>query len=124
MRTATIKRKTAETDIQVSVNLDGSGTYDIETGIGFKYVAERMNRGEAAAGGEESGGYAFAFHLPERDGVLSALLLVESLALSNRTLGAVSLLGPLRMDYDKALRSVRGAAQELSRFVESVYGEA
>ena len=35
MRTATIKRKTAETDIQVSVNLDGSGTYDIETGIGF-----------------------------------------------------------------------------------------
>jgi imidazoleglycerol-phosphate dehydratase len=35
MRTAKIKRKTAETDIQVSVNLDGSGTYDIETGIGF-----------------------------------------------------------------------------------------
>ncbi len=35
MRTAEIKRKTAETDIQVSVNLDGTGTYDIETGIGF-----------------------------------------------------------------------------------------
>jgi imidazoleglycerol-phosphate dehydratase len=35
MRTAAIKRKTAETDISVSVNLDGSGTYDIETGIGF-----------------------------------------------------------------------------------------
>ena len=35
MRTAKIKRKTAETDISVSVNLDGSGTYDIETGIGF-----------------------------------------------------------------------------------------
>ena len=28
------------------------------------------------------------------------------------------------MDYDKALRSVRGAAQELSRFVETVYGES
>ena len=56
----------------------------IETGIGFKYVAELMNRGEAAAGGEESGGYAFAFHLPERDGVLSALLLLESLAKSGR----------------------------------------
>jgi heat-inducible transcriptional repressor len=36
-------------------------------------------------------------------------------------LGAVSLLGPLRMDYDKAIRSVRGAAHELSRFVEEVY---
>ena len=35
MRTAEIKRKTNETDITVSVNLDGTGTYDIETGIGF-----------------------------------------------------------------------------------------
>ena len=41
--------------------------------------------------------------------------------LANRTLGAVSLLGPLRMDYEKAIRSVRAAAHELSRFVESVY---
>jgi heat-inducible transcriptional repressor len=36
-------------------------------------------------------------------------------------LGAVSLVGPLRMDYEKAIRSVRAAAHELSRFVESVY---
>jgi imidazoleglycerol-phosphate dehydratase len=35
MRTAKIKRKTSETDIEVSVNLDGSGTYKMETGIGF-----------------------------------------------------------------------------------------
>ena len=40
----------------------------------------------------------------------------------HRTLGTVSLLGPLRMDYDKALRSVRSAAHELSRFVEEAYG--
>jgi phosphomannomutase len=58
----------------------------VETPIGFKYIAELMTRGEAAAGGEESGGYAFAFHLPERDGVFNALLLVESLALSGRDL--------------------------------------
>ena len=43
--------------------------------------------------------------------------------LTNRPLGAVSLLGPLRMDYDKAIRSVRAAATELSRFVEEVYEE-
>ena len=42
---------------------------------------------------------------------------------ANQTLGAVSLLGPLRMDYEKALRSVRAAAHELSRFVEEVYAE-
>ena len=41
----------------------------------------------------------------------------------NHTLGAVSLLGPLRMDYEKALRSVRAAAHELSRFVEDVYAD-
>ena len=35
MRTAEIERKTAETDIQLSINLDGTGTSDIETGVGF-----------------------------------------------------------------------------------------
>ncbi len=38
----------------------------------------------------------------------------------NRTLGAVSLLGPLRMDYATAIQSVRAAADELSRFAESL----
>jgi heat-inducible transcriptional repressor len=42
---------------------------------------------------------------------------------AHHTLGAVSLLGPLRMDYEKALRSVRSAAYELSRFVEDVYAD-
>lgn len=43
--------------------------------------------------------------------------------LVHRALGAVSLVGPVRMDYDKALRAVRSAALELSRFVESIYDE-
>jgi heat-inducible transcriptional repressor len=43
--------------------------------------------------------------------------------LANRPLGAVSLLGPVRMDYEKAIRSVRAAAYELSRFVEKLYEE-
>lgn len=48
-------------------------------------------------------------------------LVGASYGLNDRTLGAVSLLGPVRMDYDKALRSVRSAAHELSRFLEEVY---
>ena len=48
-------------------------------------------------------------------------LVGASYGLTNRVLGAVSLLGPVRMDYDKAIRSVSGAAYELSRFVEEVY---
>ena len=60
----------------------------------------------------------------DHPGLREVALVGSTYGLANRTLGAVSLLGPLRMDYDKALRSVRGAAQELSRFVERVYGEA
>jgi heat-inducible transcriptional repressor len=41
----------------------------------------------------------------------------------SQSLGSVSLVGPLRMDYEKAIRSVRGAAYELSRFLEDLYGE-
>ncbi len=50
-------------------------------------------------------------------------LVGASYGLPNRALGAVSLLGPVRMDYEKALRSVRAAAHELSRFVEDVYAD-
>jgi heat-inducible transcriptional repressor len=48
-------------------------------------------------------------------------LVGASYGLTTRTLGAVTLLGPVRMDYDKAIRSVRSAAHELSRFVEELY---
>jgi heat-inducible transcriptional repressor len=48
-------------------------------------------------------------------------LVGASYGLTGRTLGAVSLVGPVRMDYDKALRSVRAAAYELSRFLEEIY---
>ena len=51
-------------------------------------------------------------------------LVGSSYGLSHRALGAVTLLGPLRMDYEKAIRSVRSAAHELSRFVEEVYEES
>jgi heat-inducible transcriptional repressor len=50
-------------------------------------------------------------------------LVGASYGLVNQSLGAVSLVGPLRMDYEKAIRSVRGAAYELSRYIEEIYGE-
>jgi heat-inducible transcriptional repressor len=55
---------------------------------------------------------------------LSELALVGACyGLTNRTLGSVSIVGPLRMDYGKAISSVRSAASALSRFVEEVYAE-
>jgi heat-inducible transcriptional repressor len=50
-------------------------------------------------------------------------LVGASYGLAHQPLGAVSLIGPLRMDYDKAIRSVRAAAHELSRYVEEIYDE-
>lgn len=78
--------KTFSTSLLIDCIAAALGAPLIETPIGFKHVADLMNRGEAVAGGEESGGYAFAFHLPERDGVFNALLLLESLALTDRDL--------------------------------------
>jgi heat-inducible transcriptional repressor len=57
----------------------------------------------------------------EQPGLRELALVGATYGFAHRTLGAVSLLGPLRMDYEKALRSVRAAAHELSRFVEDVY---
>ena len=59
----------------------------------------------------------------EQPGLRELALVGATYGVAHRTLGAVSLLGPLRMDYDKALRSVRSAARDLSRFVEDVYAE-
>lgn len=48
-----------------------------ETGVGFKYVAPKMLETNAMVGGEESGGYAFQGHVPERDGILAGLHILD-----------------------------------------------
>jgi phosphomannomutase len=47
------------------------------TGVGFKYVAPKMLETDALIGGEESGGFAFRGHAPERDGILAGLFLLD-----------------------------------------------
>jgi heat-inducible transcriptional repressor len=56
-------------------------------------------------------------------GLRHASLVGAAYGLHHRRLGAVSLLGPQRMDYEMAIRSVRAAARELSVFVEEIYAE-
>ena len=54
--------------------------YDVpvhETGVGFKYLGPKMREIDALIAGEESGGFAFRGHLPERDGILSALYILD-----------------------------------------------
>lgn len=49
----------------------------VETGVGFKYVAPKMIELNALIGGEESGGYAFRGNVPERDGILAGLYMLD-----------------------------------------------
>ena len=51
----------------------------VETGIGFKYIAPHMISKPTLIAGEESGGVAFGFHIPERDGILAGLMVLEML---------------------------------------------
>jgi phosphomannomutase len=69
----------------------------IEHGIGFKYVVDLMLEREILMGGEESGGIGFQRHLPERDGLLNALLLANVMAQEGKTLG--QLVADLQAEY-------------------------
>ncbi len=55
-----------------------------ETGVGFKYIAPKFTETRALLGGEESGGYAFRGHVPERDGILAGLYLLDMMVRLDR----------------------------------------
>lgn len=57
------------------------------TPIGFKYICENMLKGDVLIGGEESGGIGIQHHIPERDGVLMGLMLLEAMAMGGKRLG-------------------------------------
>ncbi len=54
----------------------------IDVPVGFKYIAEAMIDNNAAFGAEESGGFGFQEHMPDRDGIFSALMFLEMLSKS------------------------------------------
>lgn len=72
--------KTASVTNKLKLIADSSkiNLYDVQ--VGFKYICEEMINKNISFGAEESGGYGYGFHIPERDGILSGLLLIEALA--------------------------------------------
>jgi phosphomannomutase len=56
-----------------------------ETAVGFKYVAPLMVHNRALLGGEESGGYGFRGHVPERDGILAGLYFLDLMVRTGMT---------------------------------------
>ena len=74
-RGALVKSLTSTSMVDRLGELYGVPVY--ETPVGFKYICPIMLREDALMGGEESGGYGFRGHIPERDGILSSLLLLD-----------------------------------------------
>jgi len=68
-----------------------------ECPIGFKYIADLMMEREIVIGGEESGGIGYSRFLPERDGILNALLLANVMAEEGKPLG--QLVADLQREY-------------------------
>jgi phosphomannomutase len=70
-----------------------------ELQVGFKYIGPRMTQTDALIGGEESGGFGFRGHLPERDGILAGLMVAAMIVDYEQPLSAIlahleELVGP------------------------------
>lgn len=56
---------------------EGNNIEVVEKPVGFKYIGEEMLKGDVIIGGEESGGLSIKGHIPEKDGLLAGLMLME-----------------------------------------------
>jgi len=77
----------------------GQGIY--ETSVGFKYIGKLLLEKDCILGGEESGGLSIRGHIPEKDGVLACLLVIEMVAQSGKSLG--ELMEDLYEKYGKLI---------------------
>jgi len=78
--------KTVSTTRMVDLVAEKYGIKLFETPIGFKHICELMLENDILMGGEESGGLGVKGHIPERDGILMALLLLEAMAMTGKGL--------------------------------------
>jgi len=78
--------RTVATTHQLDRIADYYGLPTVETPVGFKYIAEGFLKDDAIFGAEESGGMSIKGHIPEKDGILTSLLVVEMLARTKKPL--------------------------------------
>ncbi len=94
----------------------------IETPVGFKYVGEIMRQKDVLIGGEESGGVSIKGHIPEKDGILANLLLVEMLAYEKKALSQVwhQLVREVGTEFSYRRRDLKLTAENQKRLVEQM----
>ena len=78
--------KTVGSSLLIDVVGEKLGVNVIETPVGFKYIGEEMRKNEVIIGGEESGGLSIQGHIPEKDGLIANLLVLEAMADSGKAL--------------------------------------
>ncbi len=78
--------KTVGASLMLDKVAEKCGIEVIETAVGFKHVGEAMRKFNPVIGGEESGGLSIRGHIPEKDGILANLLILEAMAYENKTL--------------------------------------
>ena len=78
-----VKGVTSSLMLNRLARLFGVGIHEMR--VGFKYIGPKMSEVNALIAGEESGGFAFQGHIPERDGILSGLYILEYMARTGRT---------------------------------------
>lgn len=84
MRGAVVK--TVGSSLLIDCVAQKLGVDVIETAVGFKHVGEAMRKNDVIIGGEESGGLSIKGHIPEKDGLLANLLVLETMAESGKSL--------------------------------------
>jgi len=105
MRTATIERKTRETQIRVTVNLDGGGEYSISTGIGFlDHMLEQLSRHSLIdLGVEAKGDLHIDFHHTNED---TAIAIGEAVSQALGDRAGITRYGDVRIPMDETLTRV------------------
>lgn len=96
-----------------------------ETPVGFKYVGEWMRKEPVIVGGEESGGLSVLGHIPEKDGILACLLMMEMCAVEKKPLSHI--LKDLKQEVNMPLKLLSenlhvedAKKQELMQWVKSL----
>lgn len=78
--------KTVAGSLMLNMVCEKLGVEVIETPVGFKHVGDAMRKYNPIIAGEESGGLSIQGHIPEKDGILANLLILEAMAYENKTL--------------------------------------
>lgn len=78
--------KTVGASLMLNKTAEKLGVEVVETAVGFKHVGEAMRKNDCIIGGEESGGLSIKGHIPEKDGILANLLILEAMAFTKKSM--------------------------------------